>query len=78
MDNSIALIADNKDELNRQIDLKLKEGYLLKGGMYIDKQDKLNQIMILPNNIDPEITPAGIFKIIIGLAIYAGLLYFIF
>ena len=77
MESQIVLASDNKEALNKLIDQKLKEGYLLKNGMYEGEEDKFNQIMILPNNIDAEMTATSVFKLIIGIIIYAGILYFV-
>jgi len=78
LESRIVLVADDKKELNKLIDDKLKIGYLLKGGMYEGEENKLNQVMIQPSNIDAEVTKKGAVKILIGVAIYAAILYFIF
>ena len=75
MENSIVLTAETKQELNGLIDLKLKEGYLLKNGIKPDDDGNFQQLMILPNNMDPEMTPRSGVKLVIGLAIYVGILY---
>jgi len=76
MDSRITLTADNKEALNKQIDRKLKQGYLLTGGMQAGEQGEFSQLMILPNNIDNELTLAGAVKLVIGIIIYACILYF--
>lgn len=75
MDNRITLTADSNDELNKQIDGKLKQGYLLSGGMQEGAQGERSQVMILPNNIDNELTLAGAVKLVIGITIYGCILY---
>ena len=77
MESRIVLAADSKQELNKLIDDKLKTGYLLKGGMYEGGENKLNQVMILPNNIDGEVTKQGAVKMVIGIAIYVAIIYFV-
>lgn len=77
MESQIVLVANNKAELNKLIDEKLKEGYLLKGGMNVVEENKLNQIMTQPNNIDGEVTKKGFVKMLVGIVIYATILYFV-
>jgi len=78
LESQIILASDNKEELNKLIDGKLKEGYLIKDGIYEGGENKFNQVMILPNNIDAEFTLAGGVKLIVGMIIYAVILYFVF
>ena len=77
LESRIVLAADSKEELNKLIDEKLKTGYLLKGGMNEGEENKLNQVMILPNNIDGELTKKGAVKMVIGIGIYAAIIYFV-
>jgi len=65
MESRIVLTADSKEELNKLIDDKLKQSYLLSGGMYPGEQEALSQIMVLSNNIDEEFTLAGGVKLVI-------------
>jgi len=77
LESQIILAAENKEALNKLIDDKLKEGYLLKGGMYEGEESQLNQLMIQPNNIDGEVTKKGAVKMVIGIIVYAAILYFV-
>lgn len=76
MESQITLTARNMDKLNKLIDYQLTQGYLLKGGVQKDEQGELSQLMILPNNIDGEITLAGILRMLIMMMIMASVLYF--
>ena len=76
MDTLITLEANSKDQLNRLIDTKLKEGYLLKGGIQAGENANFIQIMVLPNNIDPEFTLVGAVKLVVVAVIYISVLYF--
>ena len=75
MEDHVILSASSKEELNKLIDEKLKSRYLLKDAMYME-DGKFNQLMILPNNIDSEMTLSSGVKLIIGATIYASILYF--
>ncbi|MDH3327135.1 MAG: hypothetical protein OEM38_10505 [Gammaproteobacteria bacterium] len=77
MDTLITLTADNKEELNRLIDEKLKERYLLKGGIQNGDMGNVVQVMVFPNNIDSELTLSGAFKLVIMVLVYIGILYFV-
>jgi len=78
MESPVTLTANNKDDLNKQIDQKLKEGYLLhEGGMREGDDGTYIQHMTLPNNIDSEFTMRGAIKLAIFLPLYIALLYFI-
>ena len=77
MESPITLIADNKNELNRLIDEKLKAGYLIKGGMELNDEQRYVQVMVLANNIDAEFTPRAAIKLAIFLPLYIALLYFL-
>ena len=76
-ENHIILTAGDKDELNKQIDEKLKQDYLLVGGMYKDENGVLSQNMSRPNNIDSEITPKGMLFILIYLGFMIYLTFFV-
>lgn len=76
-ENHIILTADDKDNLNKQIDEKLKQDYLLVGGMYKDENGVLSQNMSRPNNIDSEITPKGMLFILIYLGFMIYLMFFV-
>lgn len=78
MEDNISLHADSKDALNHLIDLKLREGYLLVGGMQDDGQGHLIQVMTQPRNIDNETTLAGVVRMIIMLGVIVTILYFVF
>jgi len=69
MSYRVVLTADNKEELNKLIDDKLKEGYLLAKGMYVDENNTLSQLMTLSNNIDGEITLVSGIKLVIFIAV---------
>ena len=78
MEEFITLESDNKVDLNTEIDLKLKKGYLLKNGIRNTEHGTYVQDMVLSNNIDSEITAAGVLKLIIYAIIYfAAIFYFI-
>lgn len=77
MESPIILTADSKEALNQQIDVKLKEGYLLKNGMQTNDDGLISQTMVLPSNIDSEFTLSAAIKIAIFLPLYLLLLYFI-
>lgn len=77
MDYRVVLTADNKEELNKLIDGKLTEGYLLVGGMYVDEQNKLSQLMTLSNNIDGEVTLVSGVKLVVFLACMISITIFI-
>lgn len=76
-ENHITLKADSKDELNKQIDEKLKQDYLLAGGMYTDENGVLSQNMSRPNNIDSEITPKGMLFILVYLGFMIYFMFFV-
>ena len=76
-ENHIILTAGDKDELNKKIDEKLKQDYLLVGGMYKDENGVLSQNMSRPNNIDSEITPKGMLFILIYLGFMIYLTFFV-
>ena len=79
MENQITLTADTKEALNKLIDKKLKEGYLLSGGgMFKGDDDKLTQIMKLPCCIDPEMSLASGIKLVIFAAFYGFIIYYVF
>ncbi len=77
MDYRVVLTADNKEELNKLIDGKLKEGYLLVGGMYVGEENKSSQLMTLSNNIDGEVTLASGVKLVIFIACLISITIFI-
>ena len=69
MDYHVVLTADSKEELNKLIDGKLKEGYLLVKGMYVDENNTLSQLMRLSNNIDGEVTLVSGIKLVVFIAV---------
>ena len=73
----IVLTGADKASLNEKIDIKLKEDYLLFGGMYVDDDDTLSQVMTTPHNIDNEFTLAGGIKLGIFVVVYAVALFYI-
>ena len=77
MESPIEIIANSKQELNSLIDEKLKKGYLLQGGMQTKDKRAFVQIMILPNNIDGEVTLASAIKFFIFLIVMVALNYMI-
>ena len=77
MQSEIELSADSKESLNLLIDGKLKEGYLLRGGMQHGDDGSLIQIMILPNNIDGEVTLLSGIKLVVFLMVLVVLIYMI-
>ena len=77
MESEIELTAASKQELNQLIDNKLKEGYLLRGGMQQGDEGRLVQMMILPNNIDGEVTLASGIKLFVFLAVLITINYFV-
>ncbi len=76
MEDPITLNAESKDELNRIIDEKLKQGYLIKGPISKNTEGRYQQVMVLPNNIDAEFTLGTAIKIAIFLPIYVAIFYF--
>ena len=56
MDNPIVLSAENQEKLDLLIDEKLKQGYQLQGGSSPGDAGGVQQIMVLPRNIDNEVT----------------------
>lgn len=75
----MTLTADTKEALNKLIDKKLKEGYLLSGGgMFKGEGDQLNQNMNLPRCIDPEMSMASGIKLVIFAAVYGVIIYYVF
>jgi len=78
MDEQITLSAESKEALNDLIDIKLKEGYLLVGGMQPGEQGGLIQAMSQPRNIDDEITLAGVARFVIMLVVMISVMYFAF
>jgi hypothetical protein len=77
MQSPITLNAGSETDLQRQIDEKLKQGYLIRGDMEIEG-DQFRQVMVQPNNIDPELTLAGGIKLLVFGVIYFFLLYLVF
>jgi len=75
MDYRIVITADTKEELNRLIDEKIKEGYLIAGAMSEAEQNKLSQEMTLASNIDGEVTLASGIKLVAAIAF---MIYFTF
>jgi len=76
MESPIILSSSSKDELNLQIDDKLRQRYQLKGGMQKEEDGSFSQEMIFPNNIDNELTLQGGIKLVVGVLIYITVLYF--
>ena len=76
METHIKLSANNKAELNTLIYDQLKAGYQIKGAMYANDKGGIQQDMVLPNNIDGEMTLAAGLKLAIGLTIYIAILYY--
>jgi len=74
-EESIVLSAATEAELNTLIDAKLKARYVLKGAAY-QQDGKWNQLMILPGNIDSEMTLTGGLQLLVGGVIYVLILYF--
>jgi len=76
MDSPIELKEETKDKLNQLIDIKLKEGYLLVGGMEKSEEGGLIQVMAVPANIDSEMTLAGALRGVIMLIIWLTVAYY--
>jgi len=76
MESPITLSAATKNELNKLIDEKLKEGYLITGVMQADESGEIKQVMSQPNNIDGEITLPGAIKLLVGIIVYVLAFYF--
>ncbi|MDH5377807.1 MAG: hypothetical protein OEX00_05765 [Gammaproteobacteria bacterium] len=75
MENPLTLQAKSIEELNKIIDAKLKEGYqLYKGGMQKNEHDLWTQVMVLPRNIDQEISAKGMIKVVLFIVAYIAIL----
>lgn len=75
IEDHIIITADTEAELNGLIDEKLKTRYLLQAAAY-EQEGQWHQAMILPGNIDSEMTLSGGFKMLIGGALYITVLYY--
>ena len=56
MENPIVLSAENQEKLDLLIDEKLEQRYQLQGGSFPGDDGGVQQIMVLPRNIDNEVT----------------------
>jgi len=75
VENPLTLQAKSIEELNKIIDAKLKEGYqLYKGGMQKNEHDLWTQVMVLPRNIDQEISAKGMIKVVLFIVAYIAIL----
>ena len=75
MDYRIVLTANTKEQLNKLIDLKLKENYLLENDMY-EEENNWNQVMTQPRNMEGEVTLRGGLKFLIMIICMAGIFYY--
>jgi len=71
------LSAQSKEDLNQQIDQKLKQGFLLQGDIQTDEQGRFVQTMVQPSNIDSEFTLSSAIKLAIFVPIYIGIFYLV-
>jgi hypothetical protein len=76
VESPITLKSDNETELNRQIDDKLKQGYLLKGGIQKIDDNSYTQEMVVANNLDGELTLKGAIKLAIFVPLYILIVYY--
>ncbi len=76
MQYRIELKAENKIELNKLIDEKLKVGYLLEKGIYAGEKNSWCQSMTLPHNMEGEVTLIAFVKLVVLLAGMIGILLY--
>ena len=70
MENPLVLSAENQEQLDLLIDEKLKQGYQLQGGSSPIEDGRVQQIMVLPRNIDSEVTFRGLLPTIILIIVF--------
>ncbi len=76
MEYRIILTAASKEELNKLIDGMLKKGYLLEHDMYAEEPEKWSQAMTQPRNMEAEVTPLAVLKLIVIITSMIGILYY--
>ena len=70
MENPLVLSAENQEQLDLLIDEKLKQGYQLQGGSAPGDDGDVQQIMVLPRNIDNEVTFKSLLPTIVLLLVF--------
>ena len=70
MDNPIVLSAENQEKLDLLIDEKLEQGYQLQGGSSPGDEGGVQQIMVLPRNIDNEVTFRSLLPTIVLIVVF--------
>lgn len=76
MDSRIVLSAQNQQALDLLINDRLKQGYLLKGGVSQNDQGELEQVMVLPRNIDGQVSFKSFLPLLLVIALIACFEYF--